>query len=510
MRIVTGDEMRKLDERAIRELELPSLVLMENAGTASVRRILEQFGSLAQAKVHVLVGAGNNGGDGLVVARHLLNRGVRVRAVMLAAESKLSPDCRHNLEIFRKLDGDVEWLTEQSLPKLRFALGMSQLIIDAMLGTGAEGGLRGLYAKVRDVVNEVHTPVVALDVPTGVQASTGAVEGSAVRAQCTVTFGFVKQGLLLYPGAEYVGELFVEDIGIPHALARHIERYVMDRETMEKLLPKRPGWGHKGTFGHGLVVAGSREMAGSAYLTARAMLRSGAGLVTLAVPESIAGWYPPGELLVVPIPETEQGTFGEVSLQKLRGLLERKQVLVLGPGMSRGEDVTVVVKTLLERWQGPVVLDADAINCLQRQESWLETIPLEQRSQWVLTPHPGEMARLTGTDIPTINHQRPQVVRESQRKLGSVILLKGAPTVTAGAGRVVFNSSGNPGMGSAGMGDVLTGVIGSLLAQGMTPMDAAVVGAYAHGLAADQAAGVLGERGLVANDVLERLPYVLA
>lgn len=510
MRIVTGDEMRKLDERAIRELELPSLVLMENAGTASVRRIWEQFGPLTKEKVYVLVGAGNNGGDGLVVARHLLNGGVRVRAVMLAGESSLTEDCRHNLNIFRKLDGEVDWLTEQGLPKLRFALGLSHLIIDAMLGTGTEGSLRGLYAKVRDVVNDVQTPVVSLDVPTGVQATTGAVDGSAVKAQCTITFGFIKQGLLLYPGAEYVGELFVEDIGIPHTLARHIERYLMDFETMQNLLPQRPGWGHKGTFGHGLVVAGSREMAGSAYLTAQAMLRSGSGLVTLAVPESIAGWYPPGELLVVPVPETAEGTFGEVSLRKLRALLERKQVLVMGPGMSRGEEVTLVVKTLLERWQGPAVLDADAINCLQRQETWLETIPSQQRAQWVLTPHPGEMARLTGQDIPTINHQRPQVVRDAQRKLAAVILLKGAPTVTAGSGRMVFNSSGNPGMGSAGMGDVLTGIIGSLLGQGMTPIDAASVGAYVHGLAADEAAAVLGQRGLVARDVLERLPHVLA
>lgn len=250
-------------------------------------------------------------------------------------------------------------------------------------------------------------------------------------------------------------------------------------------------------------------MAGSAYLTARAMLRSGSGLVTLAVPESIAGWYPPGELLVVPIPETEAGTFGKASLDPLLALLERKQVLVMGPGMTRSTEVVDVVKGLLEAWNGPVVLDADGINCLHRQEEWWGALPIEKRAQWVLTPHPGEMARLTGVDIPTINHQRPHVVREAQRKLGSVLLLKGAPTVTAGGGKTFFNTSGNPGMGTAGMGDVLSGVIGALLAQGLTPIDAAAAGAFAHGLAGDRVAQRLGQRGLMAGDLLEELPHVL-
>jgi len=509
LRVVTAEEMRHLDAQTIDQLGIPSLVLMETAGVGAVRRMEEQYGSMAGRRVDILVGAGNNGGDGLVAARHLLNRGAGVKVYMLGTENKLSPDCRHNLTLYKKLQGDLHWLTERSLPKLRLGLRLSDFIVDAMLGTGAKGALRGLYAQAVQLVNQAKAPVVALDVPTGVNADSGDVIKSAVQADLTVSFGFIKQGLLLHPGAGYAGRWVVEDIGIPDTLAKHIRCFRPDGSWLQRHLPQRPAWGHKGTFGHGLVVAGSRSMAGSAFLTAQGMLRSGAGLVTVAVPESIAGWYPPGELLVVPLPETEEGTLSRSSLEPLQELLQGKQALVVGPGLSQREAIPDIVMGLLQSWQQPAVIDADAVNCLQGQDQWLEALPKKQRQQWILTPHPGEMARLTGSDAGTINRQRRKAATEGQKRLGTVLLLKGAPTFTVGPESMYINSTGNAGMGSAGMGDVLSGIIGALLCQGMEPVYAAAAGAYVHGWAGDLAKERLGERGLTASDLLRELPYTL-
>lgn len=508
MRVLTAAEMRAVDSWAITEIGIPSLVLMENAGVQVVQCLQQEFGDLCGKRVFVLAGKGNNGGDGLVIARHLLNKGAKVKVYLWGRPGDLSYECQHNLEIFEKLNGEIQSLNEPSLSKLRFSLGMADLIIDSLLGVGAVPPLEGALKEIVEIVNKITTPVVAVDIPSGIDATTGKVEPTAVRADLTVTLGYLKQGMLLYPAAEYVGRYQVVDIGIPPGLDQEIQRFLATEQVLTKL-PTRPRWGHKGTFGHGLIVAGSRSMAGAACLAGQAMLRSGAGMVTLAVPESIAPLLPASELMVHPLPETSTGRLGSVSIEPLLKLLSRKNCLVIGPGLSRETEVGQLVYEVLDKWEGPAVVDADALYFLGNMSGKpIKELMVAKAKQWVLTPHPGEMAQLVNLDIPYINQARLDVATDYHKEHQAVLLLKGAPTVIAGS-EVYLNSTGNPGMGTAGMGDVLSGIIGALLCQGLTPQDAAVVGAYVHGKAGDLAAQHKGMRSMIASDIMDYLPQVL-
>lgn len=508
MRVVTSEEMKTIDRIAIQEKGIPSLSLMENAGSSVVRAIEDRYGSLTAKRILVLVGRGNNGGDGLVAARHLLNKGAQVKVFMLHPANELSPECLKNFEIFKALNGEYHYITERDIHKLKLSIGISDIVIDAILGIGAKGPLKGLYATVVEILNSIDCKVVAIDVPSGVDATTGKVESVAVRADLTVVLGLMKQGLLLLSGLEYVGDWVVADIGIPYSLASTVRRFVTD-ESLYKAIPTRPRDGHKGTFGHGLVVAGSRTMAGAAYLTSIAMLRAGAGMVTLAVPESIAGLFPPSEIMIVPIPDTRDGCFGRTSIAKILELFPGKDALVLGPGLARIDEITEVVLELLLNWKGPLVLDADGINAISGQEDLILAINEEQRKNWILTPHPGEMSRLTGVDLVKIIEDRVSIAYETQKKLQVNVVLKGFPTIVVGPKQLYLNITGNPGMASAGMGDILSGIIGGLLCQKVAPLEAAALGVYVHGKAGDCAKQTKGERALIASDVIDALPAVL-
>lgn len=505
MRIVTAAEMRKLDEEAIHRIGIASLVLMENAGTQVVRLLQDKFGSLRDKRVHILVGPGNNGGDGLVVARHLLNLGARPKVYLTHPAEKCSRDCQVNLEVYRRLDGEIVSLTTSQRRNLKFSLSLADIILDALLGTGAQGPLRPELAELVSVVNEVRRPVVAVDVPTGVDATTGEVAGPAVQADFTAALGFLKLGCLFYPGRSFVGDFEVLDIGIPHRLAEDIQRFLLEPEDLAKL-PPRPPWGHKGTFGHTLVVAGSQGMAGAAALCAKAVYRGGGGMVTLAVPASIVGRFPPDEVIVKPVPDTPEGTLGSPSIDTLRELLKGKDVLAVGPGLSNRPEVKQIVEYLLRTWTGPAVIDADGLNVLA--EEFVLSVPQEQRRRWVLTPHPGEMGRLVGQSAQAVNARRGTAGQELASRWGATVVLKGAPTVISGLERTYISSAGTSGMGSAGMGDVLTGVIAAFLAQGMEPVEAAALGAYVHGLAGERAAEK-GSRGLTASDCLAAVQAIL-
>lgn len=505
MQVVTALEMRRLDEEAIHKIGIASLALMENAGAQAVRFLVDKFGPLKDKRVHILVGPGNNGGDGLVVARHLLNLGARPKVYLTHPEDKCSQECQVNLEIFRRLDGEVVSLDTSQRRNLKFSLSFADVIVDAILGTGAEGPLKGTLGEIVSVVNEVRRPVVAIDVPTGVDATTGEVAGPAVEADFTVALGFLKQGCLFYPGRSYVGEYAVLDIGIPVKLAQGIQRFLLDRDDLAKL-PPRPPWGHKGTFGHTLVVAGSVGMAGAAALCAKAVYRGGGGMVTLAVPASIVQRFSPDEVIVKPIPDTPEGTLGSPSIESLRELLKGKDVLAVGPGLSNRPEVKQVVEYLLRSWTGPAVIDADGLNVLA--DEFVMSLTPEQRRGWVLTPHPGEMGRLIDRPPQWVNAHRGTVGQELASRWGVTVLLKGAPTVISGPGRIYISTAGNSGMGSAGMGDVLTGVIAAFIGQGMEPLEAAALGAYVHGLAGD-AAGEKGKRGLTASDCLAAVQLIL-
>ena len=509
MFVLTGAEMQAIDAKAIEELKIPSLVLMENAGVAVVNQLEQEYGDLTDKRIIIMVGKGNNGGDGLVVARHLLNRKVKVKVYILGEEKELSPECRQNLEIFLRLQGEVHQITQRSLAKLKVTLNLQDLIIDALYGTGFSGQPKGIAAEIFNLVNNCRTPVVSVDLPSGLNATTGMVEGSAIRADLTVALGFLKTGLLLYPGREYCGKITLVDIGIPHSLARHIKRYQTTERVLD-LLPSRPAWGHKGTFGHCLVVAGCAAYAGAAYLTAMALLRTGAGLVTLAVPQSIASRYTPSEIIIHPIPElSSSGYFDTASIEPLLNLLPGKDVLILGPGLGRSPQLEQVVQSLINNWQGPLLLDADGINNLT-DRTCLANIPVSIKRRWVFTPHPGELARLIDSEPAAINQNRIELASETAQQLGVNLVLKGAPTVIAGNGRVYLNSTGNAALATAGTGDVLSGIIGALLGQGMDPYLAAVAGVYIHGKAADQIlkSGVSG-RSVIASDLLQVLPQIL-
>ncbi len=505
MRVVTCDEMRAMDSEAIHTIGIPSLVLMENAGTAIVRVLEDEYSSLTDRRVHVLAGSGNNGGDGFVVARHLLNRGCRVRVYFVGG--RLSSECQHNYEVFERLGGEVYRMDSQSVPKLRFSLSLGGIVVDALLGTGFRGQLTGLAADIVETVNASGLPVTAVDVPTGCSADTGAVEGPAIRAVKTVVLGCLKQGLLLYPAAEYVGVRKVVDIGIPRSLEPDSRKYLLTAENTS--LPSRAAHGHKGTFGHALVVAGSRRYAGAAALASQACLRSGAGVVTLAVPESIYGRFPPSEVITVPVPDTSLGAFGSVSQDALVSMLSGKDVLILGCGLSGEGETAACVRTLLETWKGPLVLDADGINALQGQLDVLEFAAEDVRQQWVLTPHPGELGRLVGRSAVDIDRQRVEEAAAFSERFGVNVVLKGVPTIVAGQQQLCFNTSGNHGMASAGTGDVLSGIIGGLLCQGASGWDAAAAGVFVHGSAGDEAVEHGGCRGLVAGDIINALPAVL-
>ncbi|NMB19797.1 MAG: NAD(P)H-hydrate dehydratase [Firmicutes bacterium] len=503
MQVVTGAEMQVIEKKAFAEIGISPLVVMENAGSRIVQVLKEEYGPLMGKRIHFLAGTGNNGGDGLVVARMLLTLGARIKVHLVGNQQKLSKENKTNLQILRNLGVDVQTVDAKQLGKLRFSLGLADLIIDAIFGTGFSGRLEEQLETIVSVVNEMKCPTVSIDCPTGVNATTGEVGSVAFRANLTVNLGFLKTGCVLYPGKAYAGENIVVDLGFP--LRHEGHRFLLGDKHLS-WLPIREPWSHKGTFGHTLVIAGSPTYAGAAYLSSHAILRGGGGMVTLAVPQGIYNRFSPDEVIVTPVSQTTAGTIGVPSLQELLALMQGKDVLAIGPGLTREPEVVQVVQELLRKWDGPAVIDADALGALDAE--FLQTIPEDKRSRWILTPHPGEMARLVGRQAPDVNAHRLEVAQDFSQKWNVVVLLKGAPTIVSGLEATYINSSGNHGMATAGSGDVLTGLIAALVSQGFDPLKAAALGAYVHGRAGD-VAGQKGRRGLQASDILERIQEIL-
>jgi NAD(P)H-hydrate epimerase len=507
--LVTAEEMRQMDRRTIEEFGIPGLLLMENAGLQVVHHAQRRFGSWRGKRVLVLCGGGNNGGDGMVVARHLAQRGAEVQVVLAADPEKVSGDALTNLRIVQKLGIPLQVLrSADDLPPL-WAKGW-HLVVDALLGIGVTGEVRGLIGEAIRFFAECPVPVVAVDVPSGIDADTGAVCGSAIRATLTVTFGAMKSGLALYPGAEYAGEVVVADIGIPRMVVEQadIPRRLITREQVHEWLPPRPPDAHKGRFGHVLVVGGSVGLAGAPMMAAEAALRVGAGLCSVAVPQSIyaaaAGTL--REAMVHPLPHLPEGCLSAQSIDAMEPLLERASVLAIGPGWSTLPPAREALRKLLSIVQVPCVIDADALNCLALEP---DLLPAEH-PPLVLTPHPGEMARLMHTDTATVQANRLESALQASRRFGAVVALKGARTVVATPeGRIWVNPTGNAGMATGGSGDVLTGVIAGLLAQGLDAEHSAASGVYLHGLAGDLAAQEVGMAGMIAGDIIRCLPRAL-
>jgi NAD(P)H-hydrate epimerase len=506
MLLVSAEEMRTLDRLTIEKYGTPGHVLMERAGRGATQAIFAGFRHMRRKGRRALIcaGKGNNGGDGFVVARLLRAKGVRTHVVLLAEASAVGGDAGRNLRAYRRLRAPLEEVTTASqLAAAAARFADADLIVDAIFGTGLASAVRGLQADAIELINASGVPVFAVDIPSGLNADTGLPQGSTVQAEATATFGFAKIGQVLHPGAGYCGRLSVVDIGIaPEAVAEHPPAAtLLDARGVAPLVPTRRAEAHKGDCGHVLIIAGSFGKTGAAQLVWRAAARAGAGLVTLCGPRSLYPIY--AASVVEAMSEALPDADGELSFapEGLARLCAGKTALVVGPGIGTGEGARRTVEWLVTNGRVPAVLDADALNCLAADASLLgrASAPL------ILTPHPGEMARLIGRDGAAVQGDRVGVARDFARRHGCTLILKGARTVVAEpSGRVWINPTGNPGMASGGMGDALSGVLGALLAQKLDAGEAARLGVYLHGAAADRAAAG-GEIGLLASDVIDAL-----
>ncbi len=514
MQILLAEEMRALDRAAEEEIGIPGLVLMENAGRAVADAAEKLLGTCCQKRIIIFAGKGNNGGDGSGAGRWLHNREAEVTLVLACAAEELSGSAADELQYYIACGARVVEVTDPD-DNLNFAeienLALrADLLIDALLGTGFAGKMRPLFARLCGCINRAKEKnpacrVLAVDIPTGVNADTGEADAEAVRAGLTVTMALPKLGLYLYPGAELAGKIRVADIGMPAALMQEAggNRTLISGELVKNLLPDRPGNAHKGTAGRVTVVAGSCGYAGAAALCSFAAVKGGAGLVTLLTPENTREVLAIKltEVMVKGLPVSDNRLVAEEALEILSEALDRADVLAVGPGFGVSGETGGVIRELLVSTAVPCVIDADALTALKDHTELLSHMLAEK----VLTPHPGEMARITGIRIAEIEKNRVEVARLYAEKWQAVIVLKGVPTVIAlPDGTVYLNTTGTPAMATGGSGDVLTGLIAALMGQGLTAAHAAVAGVYLHGLAGELAAK--GSVGLAASELLQMLP----
>jgi hydroxyethylthiazole kinase-like uncharacterized protein yjeF len=505
--VFTADEMRRVDQRAIRELGIPSPTLMENAGRGAARQIVDALPTLALprrgARVAIVCGKGGNGGDGLVVARWLKGAGHRVEVLLLAQPDELRGDAALMLARARQR-GIRPKVVEDD--RALAALAGADLVVDAILGTGARGEPAPLHARAIEAINASGRPVVALDVPSGLPADGGPPLGPAVRATLTTTFAGIKRGLVAGPAVELAGRIAVVDIGVPAAeVARGVTTFLIEPRDVAVHFPPRPREAHKGGFGHLLVVAGSVGKTGAAALAARAAMRAGAGLVTVATAASVQPVLASLilEAMSEPMPETPAHSIAPAARERLGDLAEGRDAVALGPGLGVHEDTQALARSLVFECARPFVVDADALTALAGH---LERLPGAPAAR-CLTPHPGEMARMLGVGVAEVQRDRVATVRRFATTWHAHVVLKGATSVIGFPdGTVLLNPTGNPGMASGGTGDVLTGVLGAFLARGLVATDALAAAVFLHGLAGDVAAERHGQESLVASDVIEALP----
>ncbi|MGQ9559494.1 MAG: NAD(P)H-hydrate dehydratase [Candidatus Oleimicrobiaceae bacterium] len=502
--VMTARQMAECDRRAIEECGIPGLVLMENAGRGVAQAAEGLLGQVKGKEVAIFCGKGNNGGDGFVVARHLFNKGARVRLLLVGKKSEVKGDAAVNLRVAEKAGLRVEEVAGREHIN---DCGSTNLVIDALFGTGLQGRVQGIVAEVIEAINTIGAPIVAVDVPSGLNSDDGSILGVGVRATVTVTMAALKRGLLFSPGREHAGRVTVADIGMPAWLLRdkHLDTWQIESADVLQMLPQRAPNAYKNLCGVAVVVAGSTGMTGAAVLSAETVLRSGAGLAYLAVPASLNAVVEEKatEVISKPLTESASGHIGRGAVSQVAELFRQVHAVAIGPGLGTEQETVEAVWALVASCPHPLVVDADGLNALARKPDLL----LRKTGRLVLTPHPGELARLTGQAREVIVSNPVDRAREWAQRWGEVLVLKGAPTVVATpAGQVYINSTGNAGMATAGSGDVLTGLITGLLAQGLSPEHAAVAGVYLHGLAGDLAREELGERGMLAGDIMRKVP----
>ncbi len=510
--LVTAEEMQAMDRLTIDSFGLPGRLLMENAGRGAVRMLLEHFPDSRKKCIGIMAGRGNNGGDGFVMARYLSQAGAQVRVFLLTEKRRITGDAAVNLNLLEPLGIPVLELPDAAgFQAAREALKTVDLWVDAMLGTGLRSTVSGFYHEVISFLNQSSRPIFAVDIPSGLNADTGRPQGICIRAAATATFAFAKIGHLLHPGADYTGRLGIIDIGIPDFIRKEVDprQGLITPELIRSGFQPRKADAHKGATGHLLVLAGSTGKTGAAVMTAVSAMRTGAGLVTLAGPASLNAVMAQQtlEVMTAPLTEAEPGVLSAAAASQVATLLDGKKGLAVGPGLGRAESTCGLLREILPGVKVPMVIDADGLNLLSPEVEFLKKI----QAPVIITPHPGEMARLIGSDTRTVQADRVACARDFAQKWGVHVVLKGAGTVVAHPdGLVYINASGNAGMAAGGMGDVLTGIIGGLLVQGYAPAYAARAGVFIHGLAADLTAAAEGPVGYLAGQVMAGLPRAMA
>ncbi|HXU32958.1 MAG TPA: NAD(P)H-hydrate dehydratase [Thermoanaerobaculia bacterium] len=509
MKVLTAETMRALDQRAIREIGIPGLVLMENAAVGVVEAIFESYPEASSAAI--FCGPGNNGGDGLAIARRLDARGCQVLIFLVLGGRELTGDAATQLAICRQLGLAIEDLANDV--DLAAALDRSKasdLAMDALFGTGLDRPLQGFPARVVEAIGRLALPVVAVDVPSGLSGSRADLFGPHVTADLTVTFAAPKIPHVLSPAAEACGALAIAELGFPSWLIDEAEGdlFLMTPEDLASLLPRRAADAHKGSAGHALLVAGSPGKSGAAILAARAAVRGGAGLVTVAVSEPILPTVDLGSLesMTLALPAGPEGELGPGAADAALGASKGKNALALGPGLGQSAVAQAEIRRIALETEIPFVLDADGLNAFEGSAADLAA----RRAPAILTPHPGELGRLLGISSTDVQADRLGAARRAAVETGAVVVLKGHRTLIASEAGVWINPTGNPGMATGGAGDVLTGLLAALLAQGLEPLDAARLGVYLHGLAGDLALDPTGAQDpelakLTASDLIDHL-----
>ncbi|SNS75936.1 NAD(P)H-hydrate epimerase [Anaerovirgula multivorans] len=503
MKIFSNEEMKNLDRIAIEEYKIPGIILMENAGIAVVKEIVKSLEIKENKRVAILCGLGNNGGDGFVIARHLISYGLGVDTYVIGNTSSIKGDAKINYEILVHLKASITTIKdEEDLAMLEDSLEKCGILVDGILGTGLQRPIEGVIKEVIAIVNKSKKEIIAIDIPSGINGDDGEVYGEAVKANKTITFQLPKIGNILYPGSDYCGKLLIENIGIPKNAIDAIEAKIslITEKMVQALLPKRYSDTHKGSYGKALIIAGSFGMTGAAILASKAALRSGAGIVKTAVPKELSVIIE--NQLIEAITVSLEELWNQDNQQAFR--LKGEDAIAIGPGSGRAEAFKKLLEAVVEEATVPVVIDADGLNLLAENIDILKSL----KAPCIITPHPGEMARLTGLSIDEINRNRIDVARGFSLKWKVITLLKGARTIISDEkGNVYINSTGNPGMATAGSGDVLTGMITGLLAQGISPLEATITAAYLHGKAGDRTAEKYGQYSMLAGDILEEIPY---
>ena len=506
MKLVNSEQMRQIDNDTIKSAGIPSLELMENAGSGIARAIVSELIPLEEEQSFtVFCGKGNNGGDGFVIARYLFEAGYDVEIFFLGPVDKLSADAKENFLLVKELDIPNEELT--SIDQLNDILE-TDFIIDAVFGTGFEGAPRGLSEELIEYINNQPQAVIAVDMPSGLNSSTGEHEGVCVNADYTYTLAQPKYGLFVTLGREMAGVVSVIPIGIPDETISKFDLYdeLITDNLVSDIIPIRKADGHKGDFGKLLVLAGSTGLSGAAVLASKSALRSGCGVVKTACPKTVQPLIAAGCIAATTYPLPDVAKKGALALRghgEIKKLINENDALVIGPGVGLHHETKELIIRLLLSLEKPAVVDADALTVLAGELQVLS----DTKADLILTPHPGEFERLSGVKPSNKIHERIASARKFAIEHQTMLVLKGSPTVVADINGIVYvNSTGNNGMATGGSGDVLSGIIGSLLAQGMNSIDAAVAGVYLHGLAGDYAADELGVRSLIASDIIDFLP----